>query len=75
MKNKKVSICYDKEGDFLEIYFGKIKEGYFREVNNKYFERIDKKTGKVVGYAIFNLTKRKGKFIDLDLTIPQEITA
>lgn len=70
-----MSLWYDEEGDYLEIYFGKIKEGYFREVKDKLFERIDKKTGKVVGYTIFNFTKRKEKFIDVEITMPKEISA
>ena len=70
-----MSLWYDEEGDYLEIYFGKIKEGHFREIKDKFFERIDKKTGKVVGYTIFNFSKRKEKFIDIELPIPKEITA
>ena len=53
----------------------KIKEGYFREIGNKYFERIDTKTGEIVGYAVFNFTKRKEKFLDLDITLPESIMA
>src|SRR3989344_4091457 len=67
MKRKKIKLSYDEEGDYLEIYFGNIKEGYFKEIGNKCFERIDKKTGNIGGYAIFNFTKRKDKFIDLEL--------
>ena len=75
MKNKKIALRYDEEGDYLEIYFGKIREGYFREIGNKYFERVDQKTGKVVGYAIFNFTKRKDKFVNVEITLPQEALA
>ena len=75
MKKKKITLHYDEDGDYLELYFGKIKEGYFREIGDKYFERIDAKTGEVVGYSIFNFTKRKEKFIDLDLLIPKSVLA
>jgi len=75
MKAKKIYLNYDEEGDFLEVSFGKIKDGYFREVKNKYFERIDNKSGKVVGYTIFNFNKRKEKFVDIELPIPEGIFA
>ena len=70
-----MSLWYDEEGDYLEIYFGKIKEGYFHEVRDKIFERIDKKTGKIVGYTIFNFTKRKEKFVDMEIALPKEMEA
>mgnify|MGYP001577690122 CR=1 FL=1 len=54
MKKNKITLHYDEDGDYLEIYFGNIKDGYFREISDKYFERVDAKTGKIVGYAIFN---------------------
>lgn len=71
MKKQKMHIHYDKESDILEIYFGKVQDGYFRELNKKCFERIDKKTGKVVGYSIFNFKNRKETFVELDLPIPR----
>ena len=72
-KEKNVIIRYDKEGDYLEVYFGKIKKGYFKEIKNKFFERIDEETGEVVGYAIFDLTKRKQKFLDVTIPLPSEL--
>ena len=75
MNGKKVHLHYDEEGDYLEIYFDKIKPGYFREIKDKYFERIDKKSGKVVGYTIFNFRGRKNKFVDVEILIPKEVLA
>lgn len=75
MKKKKITLHYNEEGDYLEIYFGKIKEGYFKEIGDKLFERRDAKTGEVVGYAIFNFTKRKEGFVNLDIVIPQSVLA
>lgn len=71
----KMSLRYDEDEDYLEIYFGKIRKGYFREVKDKFFERIDEKTGKVVGYAVFNFTKRKEKFVDVSISLPEEVFA
>ena len=59
MIKEKITIKYDDEGDFLEIYFEDIKEGYYKEIKDKCFERLDKETNKVVGYSIFSITKRK----------------
>lgn len=73
MKNKNITLHYDEDGDYLEIYFGKIKKGHFRKINKELFERVDEKTGRVVGYAIFNFKERLSE--DLRLKIPQEITA
>ena len=66
---------YDEEGDYLEIYFGKRKEGYYKEIKDKCFARIDKKTGKVVGYTIFSFSKRKEKFVNIELPLPEEVLA
>ena len=65
-----MSIYYDEEGDYLEIYFGKIKKGYFKEIGDKFFERIDEKTGKVVGVSIMNFKKRTEKLKELKITLP-----
>ena len=71
-----MSMRYDEKGDYLEIYFGrKIKEGYFKELKDKCFARIDKKTGKVVGYTIFSFSKRKEKFVNIEIPLPEEILA
>ena len=66
-------IHYDNEGDYLEIRVGKPKEGYFNEVGNDMFERIDEKTGKVIGLAIFNFKKRTKKFKDIDVCLPFKV--
>ena len=64
---------YDDEADYLEIRVGKPKEGYFNEVGNDLFERIDEKTGKVIGLAIFNFKKRTKKDIDFSLPFKVEM--
>ena len=59
-------IHWDSEGDFLEIRFGKPTLSYYEDKGKDVFERRDEKTGKVKGYAFFNIQKRKEK-------IPQDI--
>jgi len=38
-------------------------------------EIIDKETGKIAGYAIFNFTKRKSQFIDIEIPLSKKIPA
>ena len=71
MRKSKISLWYDEDGDYLEVLLKKSKETYFNEVRKDYSEIIDKKTNRVIGFAIFNFTKRKGKFVDVALELPQ----
>ncbi len=75
MKKRKVMVWYDEEGDYMEIMLKKSKETYFDEVKKDVAKIIDKKTGGVIGYAIFNFTKRKEKFINIELAIPETVFA
>lgn len=43
MKNKKISIWYDEEGDYLEINLKKSKNTNFNEIKKDFAEIIDKK--------------------------------
>ena len=72
MKQNKLSIWYDKEGDYLEVNMKKCKETYFHEIKKDYAEIIEIKTQKIVGYAFFNFMKRKNKAVQL--TLPQEFS-
>ncbi len=54
---KKVNICYDEEGDILEILFGEPQEEISEELDDdvvlhRNFE------GKIVGLTILNFKKR-----------------
>ena len=69
MKKDKLSVWYDKEGDYLEITLRKSKDSYFNEVKKDCANIIDKKSGKIIGCAIFNFAKRNGKFIEVDIPI------
>ena len=71
MKNK-IILYYDEEGDYLELSIGKIEKGYFKKIKKDCFKRIDEKTGKVVGYTIFNFTKKDG-FNEIELPLTKEI--
>jgi uncharacterized protein YuzE len=65
MKNMRV--WYDKEGDFLEVTFRDAK-GYMRDLGDDIFERVDEQ-GKVIGFAIFNFSKRDQQAVEVPLEL------
>ncbi len=69
MTKKKMSIHYDKEGDYLEIRFGKATPSYFKDIGDDVFERRDESTDELRGYAIYNVQKRKC-IQDIDVLLP-----
>lgn len=74
--NKKLHVWYDSEGDFLEFRVGKPVMGHFRPVGGECFERINEETGEIVGFAIFNFTKRFPKeHKELDLPVEVSLKA
>ncbi len=69
--NPKMNIHYDPEGDFLEVRFGEPTPSHYEGIGDDIFERRDEKTGKVTGYAFFNVQKRKEKqFNDIEVELP-----
>jgi len=69
----KIQIHYDADGDFLEIRFGDPTPSYYEDLGGDTFERRDEKTGKVKGYALFNVQKRKEmQPQDIEIKIPSE---
>lgn len=68
---KKMFIHYDPEGDFLEVRFGKVVQSYYEDMGDDIFERRDEKTNKIIGYAFFNVQKRKQKQSkDIEVELP-----
>ena len=72
MKNK-LNIYYDEEGDFLEFRIGKPTSSTYNNIGNDIFQRVDDKTGKVKGFAIFNFKKRSEKIKNIDVSLPVEL--
>lgn len=74
---KKMSIHYDPEGDYLEVRFGKPSPAFFENKGDDIFVRKDRKTNAVMGYAIFNVTKRtlEKHPKDIEVDLPLEISA
>lgn len=66
MAQKKVSVWYDPEGDYLEVIFRKGK-GYFRETpNDQVMEKVDNK-GHVLGFSVMRISKLKKKPLKVQL--------
>ncbi|HVA66818.1 MAG TPA: DUF2283 domain-containing protein [Elusimicrobiota bacterium] len=64
----RVTVWYDKEGDFLEVLFDKTKPGYFRETKNEQvMEKVDDQ-GHVLGFSILKVSRLKKKPLELALT-------
>jgi hypothetical protein len=65
-KKRRVSVWYDREGDFLEIIFER-KEGYFRETaNDQVMEKVDN-DGNVIGFHVLKVS-RLTRPLDVELT-------
>lgn len=71
---RKLTVWWDREGDFLEITMGKSRKGFFKDVGNDILLRVDARTGKPIGFAIINFSKnfknlKKPKGIELPVKI------
>ncbi len=67
-------IHWDSEADHLEVSFQKSPSSYYEDLGDDIFQRKDEKTGKILGYAFFNVQKRKKKVLqDIVVDIPQSI--
>jgi hypothetical protein len=75
MGKSRLRIWYDRKGDFLEVRATpRTAKGYFRSLGGEVFARVDSRTKKIVGFAIFNLTKRFVKrHAELALPLDMEI--
>ena len=59
MSEKRVSVWYDPEGDYLEVIFEQ-QEGYFRETeDDRVMEKVDVQ-GNVLGFSILGVGSLKG---------------
>jgi hypothetical protein len=65
-----VNIYYDEEGDYLEVAMGDISNSYFENLGNGTFQIIDKKTKKIMGFAVFSFKNRTKSLEMLKLSLP-----
>ncbi len=74
MANKEIELNYDPETDLLEIFIGEPIPSYYNEIGDDLFEGHDKKTNKLTGYKIFNLSKRKqGWMKNIRIPLPANV--
>ena len=66
-------IYYDTESDYLEIRFGEPTESYYEKIGPDTYVRIDEKTGKKKGYAIFNVKKSTSPLKAIEVEIPVDV--
>ena len=66
MAQRKVSIWYDSEGDYLEVIFEQ-KPGYFRETpNDQVMEKVDEQ-GNILGFSVLHVSSLKEKPLQVAL--------
>ena len=66
MAPKKVSIWFDREGDFLEVTFDQ-KPGYFRETpSDQVMEKVDE-GGNVIGFSVLRVSALQLSPLDVAL--------
>ena len=73
MKDK-LNIYYDQEGDFLELRIGKPTKSVYDSIGDDVFQRVDEKTGKIIGFAVFNFKKRTQKLKEIDVSLPVKVS-
>jgi hypothetical protein len=68
-----VKLWFDEEGDFLEVTFGE-RAGHLREIAPDVYERVDQ-DGRMLGFAVFNFSKRDRSPLDLPLELSGRLSA
>ncbi|MEK6857887.1 MAG: hypothetical protein AABX39_04845 [Nanoarchaeota archaeon] len=68
-----LNIHYDEEGDFFELTMGKPTVSYFEPLGKDLFRKVDTKTGKIKGFAIFNFKRIFSKQKSMNLSIPMKL--
>jgi len=68
LEKEALRVWFDPEGDLLEVELGKPRKGFFKDIGDDVFLRVDMK-GNVLGFAIFNATKRMKKMREVELPI------
>lgn len=69
----KMSLYYDEEGDYLDIFIGEPKANYGEEVAEGVTVFKDEKTDEIIGIGILNFKKRAKSLQEIKLDIPIDI--
>lgn len=66
MADRKVTLWFDAEGDFLEVIFDQ-KPGYFRETaSDQVMEKVDE-DGNVLGFSVLRVSSLKDAPLEVAL--------
>jgi hypothetical protein len=66
MADRKVTIWFDPEGDYLEVIFDK-KPGYFRETpSDQVMEKVDEQ-GNILGFSVLKVSALRQKPLEVAL--------
>ena len=68
MEKEALRVWFDPEGDLLEVGLSRPRKGFFKDVGDDVFVRVDEEEN-VMGFAIFNVTKRMEKVSEVKLSI------
>jgi len=69
----KMSIYYDEEGDFLEIFTKTGRPNYGEDVASGITVFKDEKTDEIIGVGILNFKEKAKNLDEIDLDLPFEI--
>jgi len=69
----KLSIYYDEEGDYLEIFIEDESPTYGEEIGEDLTLIKKEKTNEIVGISILNFKKRTKSLQNINLNLPFEI--
>jgi uncharacterized protein YuzE len=69
----KMSLYYDAEGDYLEIYIEGTSPTYGEDIGDDITLFKKEETGEVIGIGILNFKKRTHSLKDIRLNLPFDI--
>ncbi len=68
-------VCYDEEGDYLEIFIGGPRPNYGEDVASGVTVFKDEETDEIIGVGILNFRKKAKTLKDIELKLPFKIVS
>ena len=62
---ERTEVCYDQNGDLLEVFIGEPMRGYCEEMANGIYIRKEEKSGKTIGFMVLAFKRRLEKSLNL----------
>ena len=70
----KMSLYYDEEGDYLDIFIGESRPNYGEEVAEGITIFRDEETDEIIGIGILSFKKRAKNLKEIKLDLPIDIS-